>query len=153
MEKPVSKKERFVHFATFMGTPPFYFLLSLPLFIWGIRLVLAYYLAVASTELVCAAIKLLTRTDRPIPRKRLTLYDQYDASTFPSAHTARIASNATVVFMFFQSTWLAALGSVLIVLVAYSRVALRHHFVKDVVVGALVGIATSAWIYGWVLAT
>jgi len=152
MEKPVSTKERAIQFITFMGTPPFYFLVSLPLFAWGIRLVLAYYLAVVSTELVCAAIKLLTRTDRPIPRKRLTLYDQYDASTFPSAHTGRIASNATVVFMAFPSAWLAALGGILIVLVAYSRVALRHHFIKDVVVGALVGIATSAWIYGRVFA-
>lgn len=152
MEKPANKKERTIDLVTFMGTPPFYFLLSLPLFVWGTRLVLAYYLAVVATELVCAVIKLLTRTDRPTPRKRVTLYDQYDASTFPSAHTGRIASNATVVFMFFPSTWLAALGAVLIVLVAYSRVALRHHFIKDVVVGALVGIATSAWVYGWVFA-
>ncbi|WP_180838841.1 phosphatase PAP2 family protein [Variovorax sp. RO1] len=141
------KKERAIHCVTFLGTPPFYFLASLPLLIFGFRLVLAYYLAVMATELVCAVIKLLTRTERPIPRKRLTLYDQYDASTFPSAHTARIASNATVVFLFFQGAWLAALGCMLVVLVAYSRVALQHHFVKDVVVGALVGIVISTLIY------
>ena len=152
MEKPLTKRERAIHFVTFMGTPPFYFLVSLPLFIFfESRLVLAYYLAVASTEMVCAVIKLLTRTDRPIPRKRLTLYDQYDASTFPSAHTGRIASNATVLFMCSQSAWLAALGCALIALVAYSRVALRHHFIKDVLAGALVGIATSALICRWVL--
>lgn len=146
------KKERVIHGITFLGTPPFYFLASLPLFIFSFRLVLTYYLAVIATELVCAAIKLLTRTERPIPRKRLTLYDQYDASTFPSAHTARIASNATVVFLFFQGAWPAALGCMLIVLVAYSRVALQHHFIKDVAVGALVGIATSALIYRSVFA-
>lgn len=138
---------------TFMGTPPFYFLLSLALANKETGALLAYYLAVFSTELVCAAIKLLTRKERPIPRKKSTLYDQYDASSFPSAHTARIASNATIICIFFSNTWLYLLGGTATALVAYSRVALRQHFIKDVWAGALVGAVTSAWIYRCIFAS
>lgn len=129
---------------TFMGTPPFYFILSLPLLFFPIKIFFAYYCAIITTKIVCAIIKLLTRTDRPTPRKRITLYDAYDASTFPSAHTARIASNTSIMALCFWSLPLAALALLLTGTVAYSRVGLKHHFMRDVVVGACLGAAISA---------
>jgi undecaprenyl-diphosphatase len=136
--------ERNLNRITFMGTPPFYFILSLPLLFFSTRIFLAYYFSIVVTEIVCAAIKLLTQTDRPTPRKRVTLYDAYDASTFPSAHTARIASNTSIIALCFWSLPLAALAVFLTVAVAYSRIGLKHHFMVDVIVGAGVGLLVSA---------
>ncbi|MDR3352401.1 MAG: phosphatase PAP2 family protein [Zoogloeaceae bacterium] len=141
--------ERNLNRITFMGTPPFYFLLSLPLLLFSTRIFLVYYVSILATEIVCAVIKLLTRTDRPTPRKRVTLYDAYDASTFPSAHTARIASNTSIIALCFWSLPLAAFALVLTLAVAYSRVGLKHHFLVDVLVGAVVGVAISALTFFW----
>jgi undecaprenyl-diphosphatase len=143
-------RNKIIHYMTFMGTPPFYFMLSLPLLAFGMKIFVAYYISIAATEIICAIIKLATRTERPTPRKRVTLYDQYDASTFPSAHTARIASNTSIMVFYFWNSWsifLLVPGAFLIASVAYSRIALKHHFIKDVMFGAIIGIAISFLTY------
>ncbi len=137
--------------ATFLGTPPFYFGVAALLALHGLREALAFLLAIGATETVCAGIKLATRTERPIPRPRRTLYEQYDASSFPSAHTARIASNATVLYLCFPSVWSLGAGVIVVAATAWSRVAARVHWVHDVIVGAVVGLAVSWPFHGWIV--
>lgn len=137
--------------ATFLGTPPFYLGLAALLAFHGLREAFVFLLAVGTTETVCAGIKLATRTERPIPRPRRTLYEQYDASSFPSAHTARIASNATILYLCFPSVWSLSAGVLVVAATAWSRVAARVHWVHDVVVGAALGVAVSWPFHGWVV--
>ncbi len=92
-------------------------------------------------EVVCAMIKLVFPTHRPIQMKRDTIFQKYTASGFPSVHSARIAALATLCFLTFpKDTFLISLFLLLAVLVGYSRVYLKKHFLKDVVVGWLLGI-------------
>lgn len=142
-------KQQVVNAITWFGTPPFYLLLCALLFPFNRKLCYLYLFAVIATEIVCAVIKLITRTERPTPRKRETLYDQYDASTFPSAHTGRIASNMSILFAAYSSSYIAAIGICMILSVGYSRVALKEHFLVDVIVGGIVGIIVSLLIFGW----
>ncbi|HED35417.1 MAG TPA: phosphatase PAP2 family protein [Gammaproteobacteria bacterium] len=146
---PEKIKSQTLNIMTFMGTPPFYIGLCLLLLPFSIKLCVTYLLAVVVTEIVCAIIKLVTRTERPTPRKRETLYDQYDASTFPSAHTARIASNVSIIVAAYPHIYFILAGASMILAVAYSRLALKEHYSVDVIVGAFVGIATSLLIYHW----
>jgi len=134
---------------TFLGTPPFYLALGTIVAACNFSLALLFFLSIFLTELVCAVIKLLTRTERPTPRKRESLYDQYDASTFPSAHTGRIASNLTMIVAAYPQP-LLVLGSLVIVGgVAYARVSLKHHYRMDVLVGGIIGFATSLSLFVW----
>lgn len=133
-----------------MGTPPFYIGLCILFLPFNIKLCITYLLAVTVTELVCAIIKLITRTERPTPRKRKSLYDQYDASTFPSAHTARIASNVSVIIVVYPVIYFILAGTFMIFAVGYSRLALKEHYLADVIVGAFVGVTTSLLIYNWI---
>lgn len=144
-------KMKMLQVYTFLGTPPFYFTICAILLLFSLKLSFVYIIAVFATELLCAIIKLSTRTERPTPRKRVTLYDQYDASTFPSAHTARIASNVSILYAAYPNLYLAPIGIFIIFAVAYSRIALKEHYFADVIVGALVGILTSILIYWWLI--
>jgi undecaprenyl-diphosphatase len=137
--------------ATFLGTPPFYLAIAVLLAFRGLREAFAFLLAIGATETVCAGIKLATRTERPIPRPRRTLYEQYDASSFPSAHTARIASNATVLYLCFPSVWSLSAGLVVVAATAWSRVAARVHWIHDVVAGAAIGAVVSWPFLGWIV--
>jgi len=137
--------------ATFLGTPPFYLAIAGLLAFRDLREALAFLLAIGATETVCAGVKLATRTERPIPRPRRTLYEQYDASSFPSAHTARIASNATVLCLCFPSVWSLIAGASVVAATAWSRVAARVHWVHDVVAGAAIGMVVSWPFHGWIV--
>jgi len=145
----MKNKLRTLNAITFMGTPPFYIALCALFLPFNIKLCITYLIAVIATELVCAIIKLITRTERPTPRKRETLYDQYDASTFPSAHTARIASNVSIIIATYPTIYFSLAGTSMMLAVAYSRLALKEHYPADVIVGAFVGITTSLLIYYW----
>ncbi|VAW76843.1 hypothetical protein MNBD_GAMMA12-2590 [hydrothermal vent metagenome] len=147
----VSVKQRFLELATFVGTPPFYFLICLLLLPLNQYLLVVFLVAVAATEVVCAVIKLVTRTERPTPRKRETLYDEYDASSFPSAHTARIASNMAILVLAYPTVILTVIGIVLVAIVAFSRVALQEHYLVDVIAGAITGALVSYFVYDYLI--
>ncbi len=140
-------KEKKIEFilkaASYIGMPHFYIPLFLFLLVININLAIKFIISILITELLCAIIKLATRTDRPIPRKRITIFDQYDASTFPSAHTARIASSFTTLSVFYQNYFIILLSVIMIFIVGYSRVKLKHHFIQDVIFGGAVGIIIS----------
>ena len=144
-----SKQAWWWRFFDFLGTPPFYIGVALCLAPWHLRTALAVIAATVAAELLCALIKLVTRFERPEPHPwpRNTLYAHYDASSFPSAHTARIAACMSVIYFAFGIHWLAVPAMVAIVGTACSRVVGRHHFVRDVLVGGLIGTALGygAW--------
>lgn len=64
--------------------------------------------------------------------------------SFPSGHTQSISSLSTAVAVSFRKKWLYAAATVLIVLMAVSRMYLGVHTLLDVAVGAVVGIA---WVF------
>jgi membrane-associated phospholipid phosphatase len=135
---------------TFFGTPPFYFGLTIVVFFFSPLTSLFILITVGVTELICAIIKLITRKSRPIPReKEETLYQKYDASTFPSAHTGRIASNMAMIYLANPAIYILIIGVLLTVLVAWSRVALKQHYVSDVVAGAVTGVTFTYLVFKW----
>lgn len=63
--------------------------------------------------------------------------------SFPSGHTQSTATLVTAIAASFKKKWLTIAGSVLIILMAASRMYLGVHTLLDVAVGAAVGIAWS----------
>ena len=70
-----------------------------------------------------------------------TLYQKYEAGSFPSIHTARIAAVSMFFIRFYSGVLPATLGILATTVVGCSRVYLRKHYAIDVIAGVLIGVA------------
>ncbi|MBI4114746.1 MAG: phosphatase PAP2 family protein [Candidatus Niyogibacteria bacterium] len=102
-------------------------------------------ISVVIAEVIGGAIKLLLYTKRPQERPRLTLYQKWDASSFPSMHTSRIIVLALWMIAGFFSFLMTVAAIILVGVVAYSRIALKAHYIRDVVGGIILGIVS--WLF------
>ncbi|MGN6219450.1 MAG: phosphatase PAP2 family protein [Microbacterium sp.] len=62
-----------------------------------------------------------------------------DYGSYPSGHVANAATIAVAAFVIFPRAWVAVVGAVWVVLMAFSRTYLHAHWLSDTVGGALVG--------------
>ncbi len=98
--------------------------------------VFAVLLSLIATALVVFVIKYTLRRERPRdPAGFVTI--QYDKYSFPSGHSARMASLAVAVLFFNVPLGLAL--SVLAVAVAFARVLVGVHYLGDVLIGLALG--------------
>ena len=66
-----------------------------------------------------------------------------DYGSFPSGHAANAATIAAVAVVLFPRLWVAIVGAVWAVLMAFSRTYLHAHWLSDTVGGAMVGVGTA----------
>jgi undecaprenyl-diphosphatase len=62
-------------------------------------------------------------------------------SSFPSGHTASAFAMATIFALYLKRNYLSISLLLTAFLIGYSRIYLGHHFLVDVLVGAIIGIA------------
>lgn len=62
-----------------------------------------------------------------------------DYGSYPSGHVANAATLAVAAFVIFPRVWVAIVGAVWVVLMAFSRTYLHAHWVSDTVGGAMLG--------------
>ncbi len=132
-----------LQFMSLFGTPFFYLPAALIFIKADFRFSILLLVSLASTEAICAAIKLLFPKERPVPRKRprKTIYAVYDAGSFPSAHTARIVALSSAIIITHPNPMLIVACALLVTGVAYSRLQLKQHHTTDVLAGAAIGAA------------
>ncbi|HEY85894.1 MAG TPA: phosphatase PAP2 family protein [Chloroflexi bacterium] len=98
--------------------------------------VFAVLLSIIAVALVVIIIKYTLRRERPRdPSGFVTI--QYDKYSFPSGHSARMASLAVAVLFFNPPLGIAL--SVAAVMIAAARVLVGVHYLSDVLVGLLLG--------------
>lgn len=103
----------------------------------------ATFSIVLVTVLIHFVLKPIFHRERPyVVAHTNTLYCPRDFS-FPSGHAAAAFAGAVIFMYFDHQRRRDVLYLSVALLVSYSRVALQCHFVGDVVVGALVGTASS----------
>jgi undecaprenyl-diphosphatase len=105
------------------------------------RAMLSTMLIVLTALGIVTLIKYTVRRQRPRPPGEFVTF-RYDAYSFPSGHSARLAALAVSSMFFFPN-----LGWVLVAMavsVAMARVAVGIHYVSDILVGLGVG-AVVAW--------
>ncbi len=127
---------------TAFGTPFFYvpFLIVLRRFSPTPEIFYVTLTAIVLTELIGAAIKLIFPTERPKARARGSWFRNVDAGSFPSIHSARAAVLATTMVFIGKDIWIDALSIVLALGVGWSRIGLKHHYLRDVIAGLALGI-------------
>lgn len=103
--------------------------------------VLAWQMALglAADVAVVVGIRLLFFRQRPVKQKFGNIIEKVDASSFPSAHSARAGTLAVVLSLFFGNVLLSVLFALLAVSVASLRVIQKKHHVSDVVAGLILG--------------
>ncbi|MCW3492161.1 phosphatase PAP2 family protein [Microbacterium sp. SSM24] len=62
-----------------------------------------------------------------------------DHGSYPSGHVANATTLAVALFVIFPRVWVAVVGAVWVVLMAFSRTYLHAHWLSDTVGGALLG--------------
>jgi undecaprenyl-diphosphatase len=92
------------------------------------------------------AIVVLIRTfyfkNRPKKQNHHNFIERIDASSFPSLHAARMVFICITFIYIFQSTLVTAFLILFALVVSYSRMYLKKHDWKDIVVGILLGVLT-----------
>ena len=129
---------------TLFGTPAFYIAVVLLLIKINLSFAAKLIIALVAAEAVCGLIKLAYPKHRPIPRPNKKFFERYDASSFPSIHTARITTLAVMVNSFYNDALLLFASTAIVVFVGYSRIYLKHHYLRDVVGGFIIGVIISA---------
>ena len=111
------------------------------------RQALADLIGVFAAAGIVFALKFAIRRPRP-EGEWGALYRRLDAHSFPSGHAARMAMLATVAAGFGPPIWAVALIA-WAALVMLARVALKVHYLSDVIGGAVVGVVVGlgvAWL-------
>ena len=127
-----------------LGLPVIFVPLLLYLLWFEPSLALKTSMIVAANELVCGAIKLIYKKERPVPMPAKNLFQLYNAGGFPSIHTARITVFAAITGLLSKNPTIIAAGIFLIAAVASSRVYLKKHDWIDVLGGFAIGALISA---------
>jgi len=135
--------DNFFSSITLFGTPVFYIVIVLLMIKINLSFAAKLIVALIVTEAVCGIIKLAYPKQRPVPRPNKKFFERYDAGSFPSIHTARITALAAMLNSFYNDALLLFASIALVVLVGYSRIYLKHHFLKDVAAGFLIGAIIS----------
>ncbi len=71
--------------------------------------------------------------------------------SFPSGHSATAFSNATFLSLQLDNTWVSIISFFLALLIGISRIYLCQHFLRDVLVGSLIGFSVACLVYLFLL--
>lgn len=127
--------------ASFLGSEFFYFAVLVFLY-WGKHRRLAFRLALL--VLFSLYLNFLLKDFFQIPRPQgegLRILEKPEDFSFPSGHAQSVTTFWFFLALTVRKSWLYFLAGFLTVLVSLSRLYLGVHFLQDVLVGSLLGIA------------
>lgn len=91
--------------------------------------------------IIIAAIRAVYFKERPKRYSYNSFIEKLDASSFPSLHSARAAFLSMALMKFFGNIAFSIFLAVLLAILAYSRIHLKKHDLKDVLAGVILGLA------------
>lgn len=128
---------------TSLGHIDFSVILFLILLFIDIRIALILALGILIIQVIGVLIKLLFNKKRPNKQNYTNILEKIDAGSFPSIHSARSILIALVLYPLFSHIAVTMVLFALAILVGYSRMHLKKHYLIDVIGGYLLGLI--AW--------
>jgi undecaprenyl-diphosphatase len=98
------------------------------------------FIGIVIITLIAMIIKALFFKVRPKKQKTRTFIERLDASSFPSIHSARITFLTFSIIAISTSLILTIFLIILGILIAYSRIYLKKHYLFDVIAGIVLGL-------------
>ncbi|MBI3026951.1 phosphatase PAP2 family protein [Candidatus Woesearchaeota archaeon] len=90
---------------------------------------------------IAIAIRAFYFKNRPKKYSYNSFIEKIDAASFPSLHSARASFLSIALIYFFDSVIASIFLVIMVFIVAYSRIHLKKHDIKDVSAGVVVGVA------------
>jgi undecaprenyl-diphosphatase len=147
---------------TLLGDGWFIIILSISIIVFSKnnkKLALIILLSYISSGLFAQLLKNFFPSPRPLTYFEIHQYKYYletfaksrvGYKSFPSGHTASFFALATVIAHYFKQRRICILMLILSVAVGYSRIYLGHHFLIDIIFGAIIGIIFGSFSASWV---
>ena len=108
-------------------------------FIGEKEVALRLIIGTALMYVIVSVLRLLYFTERPKKRDYHNVVEKIDAGSFPSMHMVRTTFLFGTLFHRFNDLRILLLFTVLLMGVGYSRVYLKNHYLKDLIVGVIIG--------------
>jgi len=97
--------------------------------------------AVIFAYVIVMAIRFTYWTKRPdYKTKPKHLWEKFDYGSFPSMHIIRAVILASVISLFFSNFIITLTTAATVLLVGWSRLYLKRHYLNDVIMGAPIGL-------------
>lgn len=126
---------------TSLGGITFYAVLVVSSFFYSMHVFWMLVAGMFLMYIINVPLKLLFYRDRPTKMSYRALWEKFEASSFPSVHSARAAFLALVFWATAAPLLLKAFIILVALLVMVSRVWLKKHFWTDVAAGVVSGLA------------
>lgn len=105
------------------------------------------FIGIIIITIIATIIKSLFFKARPKKQKTTSLIERIDASSFPSIHSARITF-LTFWITAYSTNWLLKIFLIVLgIIIAYSRIYLKKHYLSDVIAGIILGLIVSIGLY------
>lgn len=75
--------------------------------------------------------------------------EMYSANSFPSGHSATGFCMFCLLALYTKNNFLKTIYFIIALLIAYSRMYLSEHFLRDVYVGSIIGVTCALVTYNW----
>jgi len=102
-----------------------------------------FFMATIVVKIIEYAIKIIYRTKRPSINTKVTSFLEkfHDFGSMPSGHASVSALLTTMLHLNYGNTYLTLLFVIASLLSGLSRIYLKRHYPKDIIVGYAIGIA------------
>jgi|SRR3989338_1947023 len=90
--------------------------------------------------IITIILRIIFFKERPMKLKHESFIEKLDAASFPSLHATRSAFMCLIFINYFNNAILSMLMFLLVISIAYSRIYLKKHDIRDVVAGLIIGI-------------
>ncbi len=125
---------------THLGGLVFYIIITIFVLTIGKIIIFEELLVVLVTIMVVAIIiRMLYHKERPEKKKYETIFERIDSSSFPSLHSMRAVALAIIIGNSFAAHLQKIFLGIIAILVIYSRIKLKKHYIEDALLGAILG--------------
>lgn len=146
-------------YGTYMGDGLFVLSIAVLLSFFDKKIGVASVFAYTISSLIVQGLKHLVFDDRNRPSMFLDMsqvhvilgVEIHHYNSFPSGHSAAAFAFFTILALFYQKPAFQIVCLLLAIFTAYTRIYLLQHFFQDTLVGSVIGVVTSVWVYHWLI--
>ena len=139
--KKIMLKEinQYVRDITSLGSLPFTILTIIIFLFIDYKSALIILIGLILIHIIGSFIKIIFYKKRPNKQTYSNILEKIDSGSFPSVHSARALLIALILYPFFSNLVLGIIIA-LVILVGYSRIHLKKHYIIDVIGGYILGL-------------